>query len=285
MLLSRLPDLRCRMASLVSLSGAAAVARRLIAHEGRFLLTFHAVLRLRYDYLAPLSQKGLTIDELDQVIRWIKARFDPLSAEQLLGSNRPGVLLTFDDGLANNYINALPILERHGAPAVFFVSTQHVLEPRNWLPHSRQKALVQWARIEDVPEMWAQHLFDGMSAQQVAVCACNPLITIGSHTISHPSLTRCDASGLRRELVDSRRQLEEITGQTIDLLAYPSGAYDRRVAQAAREAGYRAAFALDATGIQMPLYEIPRVGIYRASAHYLDVKLSGLYHRPVGPLT
>jgi peptidoglycan/xylan/chitin deacetylase (PgdA/CDA1 family) len=276
--------MRYLFARLFSILGIASLARRLMVRDGRFVLVFHSIIQQRYENLAPLSQAGLTAAELDRVIRWVKRRFDLLTPNQFLESDRPGVLLTFDDGMANNYTHALPILEQHDAPAVFFVSTQHVLDPRDWLPYTRRKAHAQWDNLQDVPEEWARELFDGMAREQVAACARHPLITVGSHTITHPFLTRCDAARLERELVGSRRQLEAITGQAVDLLAYPTGDYDRRVAEAVRTAGYRAAFALIPKGVGMPLYEIPRIGIEWADAYYLDVKLSGLYHRPVGRL-
>jgi peptidoglycan/xylan/chitin deacetylase (PgdA/CDA1 family) len=50
---------------------------------------------------------------------------DALGAEGARGG-RLRLLLTFDDGYVNNYRFALPVLRRHGAPALFFVSTWHV---------------------------------------------------------------------------------------------------------------------------------------------------------------
>ena len=213
--------------------------------------------------------------ELDRIIAWVRQRFPLLTPDQLMQSKRPGVLLTFDDGMANTYRNALPVLEHYKAPAVWFVSTQHVLAPRNWLAFARDKALAFWSDVTKVPEEWAQELFDGMSEEQVAECAGHPLITIGSHSVSHPFLTRCDTDALYREIVDSRRHLETITRQPVDLFAYPSGDLNRRVAVAVCDAGYRAAFSLSPKGVGMPLYDIPRIGIYQANEKYLDAKLCG----------
>jgi peptidoglycan/xylan/chitin deacetylase (PgdA/CDA1 family) len=67
---------------------------------------------------------------------------------------------------------------------------------------------------------------------------------IGSHTVTHPILSREDEGTQRHELTASRRALEEGLGQTVDLLAYPNGNagdYDERTMSVARGAGYRAA--------------------------------------------
>ncbi len=218
--------------------------------------------------------------DLRRVLGWLGSRFAFLTPEQFSG-RQPGVLLTFDDGFANNARVALPLLEEFSAPAVFFVSTQHVQEPGDWLPATRRQAGGHWQRTEDVPAEVARDLFDGMSAEELAGCAAHPLITIGSHTVGHPFLTRCDDPALRRELVESKAFLEEVAGRDVDLFAYPTGDYDRRVAVAVRRAGYRRAFAVDPAGAGVAGYEIPRVGIYAADPAYLGAKLSGLHRRPV----
>jgi peptidoglycan/xylan/chitin deacetylase (PgdA/CDA1 family) len=179
--------------------------------------------------------------------------------------------------LAGNFTEAIPLLEKFDAPAVFFVATQHVRDPQDWLPASRSLADQIWP--DGRYDATAHALFDGMSEKQLFAASQHPLITIGSHTITHPFLTRCDDATLEHELVASRRYLEEVTGHPVDLFAYPTGDYDRRVAEAVRRAGYRAAFAETSRDMDLPAYEIPRVGLYRHDPAYLSFKLSGL-HQP-----
>ena len=67
-------------------------------------------------------------------------------------------------------------------------------------------------------------------------------IEFGSHTVTHPILSRLDDGALRRELEDSRREIAEQVGAPCDLLAYPVGgesAYDERTVSTARACGYR----------------------------------------------
>jgi peptidoglycan/xylan/chitin deacetylase (PgdA/CDA1 family) len=66
------------------------------------------------------------------------------------------------------------------------------------------------------------------------------LITIGSHTMTHPILPTLDDAALTREVVESRRMLEQRLGRTVDLFCYPNGANDRRVCDEVARA-YRAA--------------------------------------------
>ncbi len=261
------------------MTGLAALARRVLTRGRSFVVTFHGVASRRYAALPAAAQPSFDATELRAALRWIGRRFDFLTPRQLLQGERCGVLLTFDDGFANNPGNALPVLEELNAPAVFFVTAQHVRDPSDWLPATRETARRHWRREDLVPEPIARDLYDGMSREQLTTCAEHSLLTIGSHTVHHPFLTGCDDAGLAAELKHSKTLLEEWCGRPVDLLAYPTGDYDLRVALAVKAAGYRAAFAEDSREVGLPSYEIPRIGLYDSRGSYLAAKLSGL-HRP-----
>lgn len=261
--------------------GISEFIRRARGQNSRFVLMFHGIASRPHPNILKSVQPSLSQADLNAVLSWLRSRYPFLTPNEFLDTDKPGVLLTFDDGLANNHVNALPVLQEFNAPAIFFVSTQHMIDPQNWLPATRQLARKGWGKEEYVPEEIAQDFYTGMSAGQLAECADHPLITIGSHTISHPFLTRCEPHELERELVGSKQVLEKITVRKIDLFAYPTGDYDAKVAEAVRDAGYRAAFAVDALNIAPPLLEIPRVGIYTSDAPYLSWKLSGLHRHPL----
>ena len=269
---------RAFVSRLLGWSGLSRAARLLLTRGGSFVLIFHGVASRRYRGVAASAQPSMDAAELRRTLDWIGSRFRFLTPEDFLRSE-PGVLLTFDDGFANNGHVVLPLLEESGSPAVFFVTTQHVSQPRNWLPATRRQATSHWPRLEDVPDEVARDLYDGMSEGELARCAEHPLITIGAHTVSHPFLTRCNEAQLAYELEAAKSQLESAIGTEVDLLAYPTGDYDRRVAEAARRAGYRFAFVQDTSDVGLPAYEIPRVGIYSDDPAYLAAKLSGLHRR------
>ncbi len=260
-------------------TGVSRLARRLLTGGGSFVLGLHGISSRRVDELPRDAQPSLCRDELATLLGWLAARWRFLTPQDFFAGKTPGVLLTFDDGFANNVTHALPLLEEHGAPAVFFVSTQHVVDPKDWLPATRRAAEQYPGKL---PAVLARDLFDGMSESELATAAASPLVTIGSHTVSHPFLTRCSDEALEFELEESKRFLEDASGQAVELFAYPTGAYDRRVAEAVRAAGYRAAFVEESRGLGLGRWEIPRIGIYRTDSAYLGAKLSGLFRRPLG---
>ena len=114
------------------------------------------------------------------------------------------IVLTFDDGFGSQQC-AVDALNARGMIGVFFVTTA-------------QNGLDLWTMAQQGHE-------------------------IGDHTIHHPDLTTLSDADLWAELADSRAELQALSGQPVDLLAYPYGAYDSRVISFARAAGYRGAVA------------------------------------------
>jgi peptidoglycan/xylan/chitin deacetylase (PgdA/CDA1 family) len=66
-------------------------------------------------------------------------------------------------------------------------------------------------------------------------------VEIGSHTVTHPILTRVTGEIAERELTASRERLEAELGHKVDLLCYPNGDSNLEIERAAARAGYRAA--------------------------------------------
>jgi peptidoglycan/xylan/chitin deacetylase (PgdA/CDA1 family) len=86
-------------------------------------------------------------------------------------------------------------------------------------------------------------------------------VEMGSHTVTHPILTRVDDERLRAELCESRSRLEAMLNREIDLFCYPNGDYDSRVRRTAQAAGYRCAVTIEEglNGIGADLMALRRV--------------------------
>lgn len=52
---------------------------------------------------------------------------------------------------------------------------------------------------------------------------------IGSHSDTHADMTKLGDDGILREIRDSRKKLEAVTGASVTLFRVPSGAYNSRV--------------------------------------------------------
>jgi peptidoglycan/xylan/chitin deacetylase (PgdA/CDA1 family) len=151
-------------------------------------------------------------------VEWLARSGPPVvSIEELLRlpANRPAVALTFDDGFANFATHAWPVLRDHGLPVTLFVPTAWVGRESAWdaagLPVP-VLPLLSW---------------DGL--QRLA----GEGVELGSHTRSHPFLTRVSGDRLTDELQGSADRLAEACGRAPVGIAYPYGAVNAQVAAAA----------------------------------------------------
>ena len=88
---------------------------------------------------------------------------------------------------------------------------------------------------------------------------------IGSHSYSHRDLTSIPNAHLREDLTESRRVIERHLRCDVSLLAYPWGRHNRKVQQAAREAGYQLGFGVTplTCGSASPQFAVPRLALHQ----------------------
>jgi peptidoglycan/xylan/chitin deacetylase (PgdA/CDA1 family) len=106
-------------------------------------------------------------------------------------------------------------------------------------------------------------------------------ITFGAHTVSHPILTTLPLSQAKREIAQSKKDIEEKLGQTVTAFAYPSGGpgdFNSRIANLVRESGFLCAVTAVPHWIS-PKAKIYELGRMHASGDRSQFKvlLSGLY--------
>lgn len=130
------------------------------------------------------------------------------------GSSLPShpVILNFDDGWEDQYVYALPILEKYHYTATFF-------PPTNWINYD--KSFLTWAQLREMITL-------GMS--------------VGSHSRSHiPLADVTNQTILASEIQDSKQILEKELGTTINEFDYPYGSFSSTTIAAVKAAGYKAA--------------------------------------------
>ena len=68
------------------------------------------------------------------------------------------------------------------------------------------------------------------------------LVTVGSHTLTHPNLCQVDTAQARGEICDSRTELQRILNIDVSLFSFPYGAFNSTLIQVCRDAGYERVF-------------------------------------------
>lgn len=131
-------------------------------------------------------------------IRFLIKRFNVVGITDFikhknLVSDRINLVLSFDDGRKNWLHNVLPVLEEYQLPALFFISS-------GCLNRS-----------------------DELSAEEVKAIASHKGFIVASHGRFHKDLAKLDHRELESEVLEDKKYLETLTGQTIEYFAFPFG--------------------------------------------------------------
>jgi peptidoglycan/xylan/chitin deacetylase (PgdA/CDA1 family) len=124
------------------------------------------------------------------------------------------VALTFDDGFRDNLTVALPFLEKFNLPMTLFVTAGFIGKPGY------------------------------LSQDELRELSGHPLVTIGAHGLRHLHFTQLDRQTALFELTESRRILEDVTSNRIELMAWPYGECNEEVEKLSDECGYRASWSV-----------------------------------------
>ncbi len=152
------------------------------------------------------------------------------------------ILISFDDGWSDQFTYAFPILEKYKYPATFFVFTNPI----------GSRGFLTWDDLRTMRDA-------GM--------------TIGSHTRSHPFLTKItDPAILWNEIDGSKQRLEENLGITVTEFAYPFGQYNATTTAAVEKAGYKIARGdyLEKGKPVGPLYEVGALNAPTTTALFMQ---------------
>ena len=213
---------------------------------------------LTYHRFGPGRRAPFCVDAaaFDRQMAWLARSGRAASLAQVrgfLGGRRNldngAVLVTIDDGDPSVAEIAVPILRRHGVPAVLFT-------------------------LAGRPEGF--RVLDDAALRAVADAG----VDIGSHSLTHRSMARLPREQQVVEARDSRRRLEDILGRPVTTFAYPFGTradYSDETAQVLREAGYDLAFTSQHGALQAGLdpLALPRVKVESGDPDWLFPLLCG----------
>jgi len=220
------------------------------------------------------------------------------------------VVVTFDDGYKDNYVNAFPILRRLSIPATIFLATDAISSGKV-LWHDRVFAAFRETKVSFLKgfnensggyplrtleeklfgqqhvlkllrslngrerSLWLDQLIDRLEVEDRKETSNLMLtwdevgdmqqggISFGSHSVTHPILSRLSIDEARIEICESKRIIEERLGVRVRSFAYPSGRkidFNEKIKDILREAGYSCALTMifGANEIGQDLFEFRR---------------------------
>ena len=214
------------------------------------LTYFQGVPVLNYHQINNHAHNSLTLSdsEFEAQIKYLaKEGYTAISPDDLsdyiqYGKKLPPkpILITFDDGYKDNYQIAYPILKKYHFTATIFLISDFVNTYDRYLT---------WEQIREMT---------------------NNGFTFESHTVNHLPLTKAASDEERlTQLIKSKEALEWRLGKKINYLAYPCGAYDQRIIDLTKKAGYSAAFTikLGRNTTSSTLYSLDRIPIFGGRTH------------------
>lgn len=276
-------------------TGALGALHRYRNRDHLTVVTLHRVLAESDPRFATADPRYTMTDRLfAQMIDFLGAHYTPVgldairaaaTADEPLPPN--ALLVTIDDGWADTYDSARPILVGAQCPALVFVNTTAIEDGTPFWPErlvaawragrlvfagmpapwsaldaacdwQRLQELVRWLRAE--PSAHREQLVESLLADepappsrammtrgQVAELAAAG-IEIGAHGMSHEPIP--STSDLDAEIAAPRAELGAMVDDlpdAIDSMSFPHGSYDARCIAAARSAGYSFIFTSDTT--------------------------------------
>ena len=156
------------------------------------------------------TERGRFAAQMDSIVRWTT----PLSSNaQIPSAGGHYTVVTADDGWKSFAENAVPELVKRGIPATVFVISDRL-----------------GGTVDDVT---ADRIISEVELRDIG-----RVITIGSHTATHPRMTLLSEADSRRELFESRARLAQFSSSPIDAFCFPYGAFNPELVTLARDCGY-----------------------------------------------
>lgn len=264
--------------------GIAVGLLRLSGRRVGIVLVYHGIEDASGDparELSPAHGASLVDRQLRHLRRWFRV-VDAADVLEATSSRRRGgrfpAAVTFDDDLRSHVERAVPALERAGITATFFIGGASLHGPHEFWWERVQRApsgSVDTAALKALSYEERESVVDrldpgpprldaGLRSDDVRRLR-GAGMPLGFHTRRHEVLTQLDDDALALALDDGRDELDAIAGKRLELIAYPHGANDVRVRDAAARAGYVLGFTAAGRAVRP---DDERLGIPRVVPSY-----------------
>jgi peptidoglycan/xylan/chitin deacetylase (PgdA/CDA1 family) len=159
------------------------------------------------------AQTDLAAELFERQIRYVKQRFrvaalDEVPRLRASGGGADAVVITFDDGFAETYTVAYPVIRRHQIPVTVYI-------PAAYVETQRPFDFGVFAAMDPRPKP--------MTWEQAREMAASGLVTIGAHTNTHADLSMTAVPEAQRELDACDELIERRLGSRPRHFAYPWG--------------------------------------------------------------
>ena len=161
---------------------------------------------------------SLNLEEFEkQLVFFKKNNFQSIHFNEIKNTSKKKFIITFDDGYKDLITNALPLLKKYNFKATCLIISNLIGKRNIWDEFNENIKDKELMNLSDI-NYW---LKNGMK--------------IGSHSKNHKKLTKLDDKEKIDEIINSKNELESLTGTTIDSFCYPYGLYNENVVNIVKE--------------------------------------------------
>lgn len=184
-----------------------------------------AICVILYYHAVHPEDKNSFASQMDDLLRWTK----PIAISEIDPFKSAGhyCAVTFDDGFVCILDNALPELTKRNIPATLFIPSDCLGQHPPWLDEKH----VDYKNVV-------------MTQSQLNSLDKN-LFSIGSHCRTHRNLLTMHQEEARKEIIQSKKELEDILTIPIDTISFPHGDFNQNHIDMAIQAGYKQAFSIE----------------------------------------
>ncbi len=200
---------------------------------------------LNYHQINDKDKNALTVpvEDFDAQMKYLAENgYNSITPKEMLEAFEKGealpektVVITFDDGYLDNYLNAYPILKKYNLKGTIFIITDYVSLYPNY---------VTWDEAVEMQN--------------------SGVMNLESHTMGHINLLKSSKEEADFQLKTSKEALEAHLNKPVEFLAYPEGDYNDEIENIAKNAGYKGAFTVnyDLTSKNENPFAMSRVPIF-----------------------
>lgn len=302
------------------------------------ILLYHGVDNSQTDFNLNEPSLIVSIENFKKQIRYLSKHYNVISLYDLVSYIKKkipfppnSVVITFDDGLKNNFISAFPILQKYDVTATIFLITDYINTLKlSWLnkfyyilkkigPNKfaeefnrkfpiypsligkvSQKDLIEYIKFllkykvnANIREKFIQDLYDKfkikinkkiikdlyLSWREVKKMN-QSRISFGNHTCTHPVLSTLDHKKIKKEIINSKKNIESRLHRQINLFAYPYGNKDSFNLNIKKILANNNFFCAVSTidgfnNLNSDLYELKRICIVNEPLYYFKLRIEG----------
>jgi len=232
--------------------------QKLKSSDKLIILTYHRIADYNEDICTDLGIISATIDDFEKQIIYLQKHYNIINTQDLIdyidrGKKLPqnAVLITFDDGYKDVYTYAYKILKKYNVSPIVFIPTDYIGSNKIfWWDEAAQRLRDKGVNLENIRRVLkdigqlseekkdefirkirneskevGRNLYKTrivLNWDEINEMSQNG-IEFGSHTCSHPILSKINLDSVEKEIVNSKRFIEEKIGKPVQIFCYPRG--------------------------------------------------------------